>query len=59
MGDDNMKELFEIRYEYQETGHYKRLNAYKELDYALSIMRRLNAMYGPEEPYYVKKIVIE
>jgi hypothetical protein len=22
-------------------------------------MRRLNAMYGPEEPYYVKRIVIE
>ena len=58
-GDGNMKELFEVRYEYLETGDYKRLNAYKDLDYALLVMRRLNAMYGSPEPYYVKKIVIE
>ena len=59
MGDDSMKEIFEVRYMYWDTGNYKKLNAYNDLDYALSVMNKLNAMYGAEEPYYVKRIVIE
>lgn len=54
-----MKEIFEVRYMYWDTGNYKKLNAYNDLDYALSVMNKLNAMYGAEEPYYVKRIVIE
>lgn len=54
-----MKEIYEVRFEYLESGHYKKLNAYKDKDYALSKMRELNALYGYEEPFYVKRIVIK
>ena len=58
-GDGNMKEVYEIRFKYQETGHYKRLNAYNDIKYALEMVRKLNAQYGEEEPFYMKTIRIE
>lgn len=54
-----MKEIYEVRYCHQETGNYKRLNAYNNINDALLQMRQLNAKHGDGEPFYVHKIVIE